>query len=253
MKPMRMMGLCLVAIFMMGTLAAASASAAAPEIGRCVKTAAGAGKFTTAACTTEKAGGSFEWMPGAVKGKFTTKGGLGVLETKNGTTVSCKTETSGGEYTGPKTVGGVVVKFNECESGHFKCKTVGSAEGELVTKTLEGVIGVEKKGLKPSANKIAFDLFPAGKTGFFIEFGCGPLPVRVQGSVLVPLTPTNKMAMTITLKYTAKKGKQKPEKFEGEPKDVLESSLKNLPFEQSGQTITTVQTNEELLELNTVV
>jgi hypothetical protein len=253
MKRIRMMWLCLVGALTIGALAATSASAAAPEIGRCVKTAAGAGKFTSATCTTEKANGSFEWMPGAVKNKFTTAGGLAVLETKNGTTVNCKKETSGGEYTGPKTVGGVVVKFTECESGGFKCKTVGSGEGELVTKTLEGVIGIEKKGLTTKANKIAFDLFPNGKTGLFIEFGCGPLPVKVQGSVLVPLKPTNKMESKITLKYTAKKGKQKPEKFEGEAKDVLESALKNLPFEQAGQTITTVQTNEEALEINTVV
>ena len=253
MKRIRIVGLCLVAVFGISAVAAADASAAAPEIGRCVKVAAGAGKFSSSTCTTEKAGGSFEWMPGAVKNKFTTKGGLATLETRNGTTVNCETETSGGEYTSPKTVGGVVVKFNGCQSGGFKCKTVGTAEGELVTKTLEGVIGIEKKGATLKANKIAFDLFPAGKTGLFIEFGCGPLSVKVQGSVLVPLKPTNKMESSLILKYTGTKGKQKPEKFEGQPVDVLESSLHELPFEQACQRITTVQTNEEKLELNTVV
>jgi hypothetical protein len=253
MKCMRITGLCLIAAFVMSALAAASASAAAPEIGRCVKTALGKGKFSSSTCTAEKAGGSFEWVPGAVKNKFTTtSGGLAILETKNGTTVICKKETSGGEYTGTKTVRGVVVKFNNCASAGFACSTVGSAEGELVTHTLEGVIGVEKKGLTAKANKIAFDLFPVGKTGFFIEFSCGPLPVQVKGSVLVPLTPTNKMEPKLTLKYVATKGVQKPTKFEGEPADVLESSLKGKPFEQAGQTLTTVQTNEELLEINTV-
>jgi len=253
MKRMRTMGVCLGTALVICAVGAASASAAAPEIGRCLKVAAKTGKFSSAACTTEKAGSSYEWTPGAVKNKFTTKGGLGILETKSGNTVSCKTETSGGEFTSTKTVGGVVVKFNECESAGFKCSTVGSAEGELVTKALEGKIGIQKKGAKATSNKIAFDLFPLGKTGLFIEFSCGPLPLKVQGSVLVPMTPTNKMTSALTLKFAASGGKQKPENFEGEPKDVLESSLNGLPFEQSGQTITTVQTSEEPLELNTVV
>jgi hypothetical protein len=197
-----------------GAFSAAPALAfSPPEVGRCKGVAAGKGKFSSSSCTIEKAGGSYEWTPGAVKAKFKTKGGLGTLETKSGTTVQCKTETSGGEFTGTKAVAGVVVKFNECSGAGFKCSTAGSKEGELVTKTLEGVIGVEKKGLTAKANKIAFDLFPAGKTGFFIEFACGTLTVKVKGSVLVPITTTNKMQLTLVLKYAATSGRQKPEGF----------------------------------------
>lgn len=246
MKRTRIVTVCLVAVLGISAGAAVGASAAAPEIGRCVKTAkAGEGKYSTAGCTALQTGGNFEWFPGAVKGKFTTKGGLAILETRNGTKVTCKTETSNGEYTGTKTVGGMVVKFTECVSAGFPCGTVGAKEGELVTKTLEGVIGWENKAKK----HVAFDLFPAGKTGFFIEFSCGPLPVKVRGSVLVKVV-AGKMSATMTLKYNQKNGKQKPEKFENEPKDVLESSLSGKPFEQAGQKIETVQTDEEKLEVN---
>jgi hypothetical protein len=252
------MGLWIVAVCAMGAVAAASASAAAPEIGRCKKVVKGSGKYSSAACTTLKAGGEYEWAAGAEKGKFTTKGGIAILEQKGGAAVACKTEASGGEYTGPKTVGGVVVTFTGCESGGIKCKTAGSAEGELVTKPLEGVIGIEKRVFVEGKevakkNKIAFDLFPVGKTGLFIEFSCSTLALTVQGSILVPLTPTNKMLSALTLKYSAKGGVQKPTHFEGEPIDVLESKLGGGAFLQSGQTVTTVQTNEELLEVNTVV
>ena len=252
------MGLWIFAVCAMSAVAAANASAAAPEIGRCKKVAKGSGKYSSATCTKLKAGGEYEWTAGAEKGKFTTKGGLAILEQKGGSAVACKTEASGGEYTGPKTIAGVVVTFTGCESGGIKCKTTGSSEGELVTKPLEGVIGIEKRAFVegkevPKKNKIAFDLFPVGKTGLFIEFSCSTLTLEVQGSILVPLTPTNKMLSTLTLKYVSVQGVQKPTHFEGEPNDVLESKLGGGGFLQSGQTVTTVQTNEEQLEVNTVV
>lgn len=247
-KRIWIVGVCLVAVLGMSALPVADASAAAPEIGRCIKQAAKSAAYANSGCTKlpEKAKtGQYEWFPGAAKAKFTTKGGLALLETRSGTKVLCRTETSGGEYTGTKTVGDVVVKFTGCESAGFPCGTVGAKEGELVTRTLEGLIGWQNKAKK----QVAFDLFPAGKAGFFIEFRCGPVPVRVQGSLLVKIT-AGKMAPSMTIKYTETNAKQKPEKFEGEPKDVLESSLNGMPFEQAAQKLETVQTDEEPLEAN---
>jgi hypothetical protein len=117
-----------------------------------------------------------------------------------------------------------------------------------VTKTLEGIVGIENK----AERKTAFDLYPAGKTGLFIEFACGALTVAVRGSILVPIS-SDKMVSSLKLKYKATKGKQQVEHFEGAPNDILESSFKGGPFEQSGQTITTTLTTEEKLELNAVV
>ncbi|HME02239.1 MAG TPA: hypothetical protein VKG38_04315 [Solirubrobacteraceae bacterium] len=254
MKRMRTFAVCLVAVCAASAVVATTASASAPEIGRCIKVAAKTGKYSSATCTTAKAGGSYEWLPGAEKKKFTTKGGIGILETAGGTAVGCKTETSGGEFNTPKTVTGIVVTFKECESAGLKCKTKETGEGELVTKELEGELGIESKKIVNGKEtiKLALDLFPAGKTGLFIEFSCGPLSVKVQGSVLVNVLD-DKMESALTLKYSAKHAKQKPEGFEGLPKDILESSINGHPFEQSGQTITTVQTGEEKLEANAFV
>jgi len=103
----------------------------------------------------EKAGGSYEWEPGAIKAKFVTTGGVGTLATAGGTTVVCKTEESGGEYNSTKTVTGVVVRFTSCEAAGFKCATSGAKEGEIVTNLLEGKVGYENKAKK----KLALDLF----------------------------------------------------------------------------------------------
>jgi hypothetical protein len=231
-----------------------------PEYGRCVKLAKGVkGKYATAACTSAATAEkfAFEWEPGpGPKAKFTTtikELTVATLETVTKKQVVCTGQTSTGEYTGRKTVGSVVITFTGCESGSSKCTSSGAAEGEVVTKTLEGVLGIEKTSTEgPVKDKIALDLFPVGKTGLLMEFSCGLTPVSVQGSVLNPVK-TNKMLLMATVKYAATAGKQKPDKFEGLPKDVLETSFGEAAFEQSGLKLTEIQANEEKIEINTVV
>ena len=250
--------LSVVAAAVLSAVVVANASAAAPEFGRCLKAAKVnkklTGMYENSACTKEvpvekrATLGKFEWHPGAVKKFQTTAGGKGALATVGGLGVHCETEHSTGEYSGTKEVKNVVVKFNGCESGGAKCSTAGSESGELVTKKLEGVVGFINK----ATLKTGFDLFPEGKTGLFIEFSCLGLTVAVRGSVIVPII-ADKMALTDTLKYVQTGGRQEVEHFEGEANDILESSFRGAPFEQSGQTITTVLTDEEKLELNAVV
>jgi hypothetical protein len=254
MRGLNRIGLCLLAAFALGAIAANAAFAEAPELGRCLK-AEKIGKtynggFTNSSCTSASQGktGKYEWFPGAAKVKQTTKGGKGQLETVGKLGVECQTETSTGEYSGAKEVKNVVVTFEGCESAGIKCNTAGSAAGELVTRTLEGTYGFENKARK----KTAFDLYPKGKTGLFIEFSCTGLQIAVRGSILVPIK-SDKMALTTSLKYKATRGVQKVQSFEGMPKDVLETTHQGLPYEESGQNITTTLTNEEKLELNAVV
>ena len=68
------------------------------------------------------------------------------------------------------------------------------------------------------------------------------------------------MKTTETLKYVATKGIQKPDAYEtesgGKEKAFLESlflSEEKNKWEQAGQTVTSIVTNEEALELNLVV
>jgi hypothetical protein len=254
MKRMRIMGLALVAVFAMTAIVASSASAAGPSFGRCVAQAGG--KFLNNGCTKPSTPGKekYEWTNVIPKPKFFSKlkEGIPTLETVKGTKITCKTEEGPGEITSPKSVGGVVATFTGCETSGLKCASAGQAEGVIVTSALEGIIGVEKVGTKtPLNDKVASELHaPVGQK--VAAFVCAGLPVEVRGSVLHPVT-VNKMLLTATEKFTASKGKQKPEHYAGGvPKEhILESNTNGGPFEQAGQTITALVTFEEKVEINT--
>ena len=250
--------MCLVVAFVWSAVGVTSALAAAPEYGRCLKQNTGSGKqFSDSKCTKEVEKGlskdKYEWLPGAGKAKFTTTGGVGVLTTVGNASVECQTESSDGEFVPGtnKEEAGVVVKFQGCKAFAQPCTTEGAKSGELVTNELDGIVGWANKALK----RTDLELYPAASapSGYFIEFSCTGLVVKVRGHVLVPIK-NDKMTATETLKFKASKGKQKPETWEesGSPA-ILEASFKAGPFEQAGQNITSTVKGEEALELNAVV
>jgi hypothetical protein len=234
---------------------ASAAVAAPPEFGRCVKlTAPETREYSDAGCTKEvSAAGKFEWLPGpGPKAKFVSKlkeATVATLETVTATKVTCKGESDTGEYSGLKTVADLTVLFTGCESGSLACTSAGQTSGDVATATLEGELGVEKVGSPETKSKIGLLLFASGH-GAISEFECAGLPVTVRGSIIHPV-PANKMLLTATEKFAATKGEQKPDKFAGEGADAhtLESSVAGGPFEEAGQTLTTVTTNEEKTEV----
>lgn len=218
----------------------------APEYGRCLKVTTGTGKYSSGDCATEEAGGSYEWTPGVGKAYFTLSGGAGTLETVGETRIVCKTESGTGEYSGTKEIANEVLELAGCEYEGSKCTTAGAATGEIVTSALRGELGWKNK----KTGAVALDLLPEEEEAPIAEAKCGSAPVVVQGSVIVPLTKDT-MQTADTLQYEEAKGKQQPERFEGEPKDVLEASIAGEAFEQAGLTVTSTQTNEEEVEVNT--
>jgi hypothetical protein len=244
-----------------GTSATSSADrftygGAAPEFGRCVRVTTGTGVYGDVGCTAAGGEKKYEWLPGAgAKAKFTTKIRIDTSftwETVTATKMVCSAQKSTGEYSGPKTVGNVVVTLAGCALGASKCSTAGARIGELITKALVGELGVVKASTEgPLHNEIGLDLKAPGGTAM-VEFSCGTTPIKWQGSVIVPLK-ANKMLLSALLKYSASKGKQKPEGFEGQPKDVIESSLGGGAFEQGAWTLETTHANQERIEVNSVV
>ena len=236
-----------------------------PEFGKCIKVPseeAGTrtvyhGGFTAATCLVASGThtGKYEWEPGVLKATFKTKltSGSVTLESAVKTSkVTCAGETSYGEYTGLRTVGDVVLALTGCKRSTEQCSSTSAKAEEIVSNALEGALGVDKLEATSAKNKLGLDLYPAGKSGPLMEFSCGSTTVSVQGSVIVPVT-ADKMALTQALKFKASKGKQTPESFEGAPKDILEESFNGAPFEQVGLTLTTTQTNEAPVEVNSVV
>jgi hypothetical protein len=228
----------------------------APEFGTCVKAVGGV--YSDAGCTGTGAGKNYEWYaafgsahPLENVGFSATikEGTTALLESVSKTQVVCEGEGSTGEYTGNKTVGKVVSTFTKCSAFGLSCKTSGAAAGTIVTGALEGVLGVEEAGPEP---KIGQDLFPVGHTGPIAEFSCGSVPLSITGSIISPVTP-NAMKLTTQIKTKETKGKQKPEAFVGETPDPLMANFGEGSPEQAGETLTTIQTNEEKVEVNSVL
>jgi hypothetical protein len=241
-------------------IAASSAFATAPEFGRCVA-AKGTGKFNSSKCTVEAkttAEQKFEWLPGVVKNKFKTKikeSTIATLETVGGTKITCTNETSTGEFVvggNNKEVGKMIAKFNGCETSKLKCESPTAKEaGEIITSPLGGPIGFETDPKLGAKAHLADELH--SEAGNIAEFACSGLTVVVKGSVLHKIT-ANAMKLTATEKFSASKGKQKPEHFFGgtAKEHILESNKNGGAFEQAGQTITGILTGEEKIEASTV-
>jgi hypothetical protein len=269
-KRVRVVGLCLVAAII-SAISVASASAVRPEFGRCLKqTTKSLSNYDSAKCVklaSEDTGteeeklkkGNYKWFPGVVNHKFSSAikpSTIATLETVAGTKITCTGETSGGEYvTGGsnKEVAGVVVQFTGCATSGVPCNSAGKGAGQITTAALEGVLGVEKIGTKTPVNDtLAIELHaPAGQN--IAEFSCAGLAIVVRGSVLHKVA-ANAMKLTATEKFTAPKGTQKPDHFAGGVplEHILESSINGGPFEQVGETIATILTNEEKVEASTV-
>jgi hypothetical protein len=197
MRHIRIMGLCLVAVFAMSAVAAASASAAEPEFLVCKKVAEKTGGFNDSLCTVPSSGGTGEGIyksevpPTAVA--YTTTSGAAKLETQGAGSVECTSSTSKGKIdaaTGSpkssKTVKLVVVKFKGCKTNiggtAFTCNTAGQEAGKIVTAKLRGVLGYLEK--TPVKVGVARETETIGAYSSEFECAGGGLKVRTHGAVI---------------------------------------------------------------------
>jgi hypothetical protein len=229
------------------------------DIGRCVRVPTGTGTYRNAGCTLlgEKSTQRlYEWHPGLIKARFSTHmpaGTKATIATAVRSQLTCTGESGNGEHSGSKSLVGVVLTFTGCERLGAKCSSSGAAAGEVVTHPLEGVFGVITAGVYSYENKLGLDLFPVGHTGSMIDLTCGGAEGSVRGAVIVPVTGANVGHLSVTLAYAGGKGVQHVLSFAGEPRETLEASFGGGPFEAADLSMKTVQTNEEKVELNTVL
>ncbi len=236
--------------------ASALATPGSLEFGKCTKTLGG--KFKNAGCTKLAKTAEeqkFDWAPLSAPVAFTgekkPETGNAVIELGGGNQMSCTGETQKeGEYgPGSKEQKNVVLKFTGCELLGSQCFSAGQSLGTILTKKLDGAPGVVTKAAKEEQNIDGMD-FKGQTSEVFAEFDCTPVPVVVRGSVIVKYSAivngklksnTNKMLNKVTSEYVVVGGKQDPEKFEGEPKDVLEGSINGGAFREGTLTLITVQ------------
>jgi len=208
MHSIRALGLALVAVFLIGAVAAGSASASQPKF--------------------EPEGKTFPVS-------FSASGGASKLETLGGTEVSCKANSvTGGEIANEHAVKKIVIKYTGCTAffGFATCTTSGQSSGTIVTNALEG----ELEYIGASKNEVGVAFWPtAGKAKgtAFATFGCGGTTVSVKngtnnGGVVCKITPLNTFTTTSTLACSQTKGMQNPGAYWNpsgcaEVKDFLES------------------------------
>ncbi len=226
-----------------------------PEFGECLKVAAGTGHYSSAACTKPGGKDDYEWDYGVVGANhFTTRLASGSVTLQRGTTakVVCAGEAGTGEFSGLNTVGAAHLILTGCESAGQQCTSPGAAAGEVVTHSLDGVLGIYQLGATSSQNKIALRLAASEPLGSVAQMTCGSATIVVNGSVLVPVK-ANKMTVLQSLKFKASKGSQDPDAFLGEAPDELEASLNSGPFEPAVLSASLTLESEAPIEINSVL
>ncbi len=205
----KMFGLALVAVFAMGAVASATASAL-PTLPQLVNK---------------------EEKP-LVKTGFTGTSGASKFETKSGESVKCKADTIKGKITGLST-DEAEIKFTGCTavSGLLKCKSKGASSGEIVLKIASTLVWLNESKEEPGEDFYLPALLTIECTGMASE------TLEVEGSTLCPTTKA--LSKTATIKCKETKGVQEWTEYEMEGKKFLDitktkgSGAKTFPFEQS--------------------
>lgn len=200
MKFMRYVGLCMIAIMAACGIAASSAAAALPAFlitdYVCDQSATAPpnqiGQFITVSkCIDPTQANEMAGMYWRLPARFTgesTEPSLhsgGVLKLS----VKCKSATDVAEVEGEQTVGRALFDFKECKSElGGACTTAGSASGLIITKELDGTLGLVSKPLSGLALK-------PEESGAVASFTCESLgTVSIEGCLIGEVLPLNTMS-----------------------------------------------------------
>jgi alpha-tubulin suppressor-like RCC1 family protein len=227
-------------------------------LGQCKKTTVGGGtKYKGGSCTEVLPTGNWEWFGSLPKPGFSAALSpepptpAVLLESTGGVAISCTGETGTGTWLNPKAAQNVVLKLTGCKGLFGECSSPGAAAGEIVTNPLEGALGFTDH----LTNKVGLELLAEGVETAVIEAKCNTFNVKVTGAVIGQITSVNKMTGSFTLKLKQHHGEQVIESFEeeGATPQTLKMSLNGGEAVQTGLSVESTLTNEESIEINTVV
>lgn len=240
--------LCLAVAAALMAATSASASAALPELGRCVavegvsegKKVVYHGVYKSKSCTKESTGrdtGRYEWLPGPGAAREWESIGTEepvTLETVSGTSVVCANHFAFGEYTGAKTET-AQLSLRHCEDTalHKPCQSIApegeqkaTVEGQVESQPLTGELGFIRRAGHPL---VGWD-FKATNGPYAFVFECGSTvglgtKVAIEGSFIGQVRPIDKVVEEFKGTYRALHGHQVPEGFEGAAKDTLTANF----------------------------
>ena len=200
MNRIKVMGLCLVAVFALAAVAASSASAS-PGWYECAKAAKSGklytGNYVDKLCATpatkaqEEAGkeNKYTLKAGIGKGKgFKGKSGATTLwtETPLGITakVTCTGATDSGKLALPNKEYDVVAIFKGCETGGNKCASAGAKAGEIKTNNLAGeLVDIASYSAGGAGTGVVLGS-EAGPESPQVVFSCKVVTATVYGGII---------------------------------------------------------------------
>jgi hypothetical protein len=204
---------------------------------------------TTLTTTTGASASAPEFRPATVQ-SFKGESGTSALATASTAAITCISDNTVGEVTGPKTIGSVIITFHGCESKEgpgCTLQTSSATPGLIVTNALKGELGSVKT--VEAASGAGLLLEPASGTAFFTLEGTCLLvsPSPLTGTIAGEVTPVkNGATKDNKLVFLGSNGKQKIKEINilGTIKKPV---LKSLGLLESSET-----TNELVLYENAV-
>jgi hypothetical protein len=256
MRNLRIIGLCMGAMLVLGAVSASAAMAEEPAIYECAKAPKVEKKYTGHYSSKKCEASSYhaeggqkyelqEWNLAAKKGKtkaFKGKGGGANLEIEGVGGVTCTKSTNTGSFTGPKTAGKITAIFTGCLLHSAPCTSAGAKSGEVKTKALDGIVGYINK----AKDEVGVELKAEGGL-YEAEFVCGELNLRVSGAVVGKVKPPyNHFTKETTLVFEQSGGVQNPTKLEGGPTAALCTEIDEGACHPSAESTETTGKGEEL-------
>lgn len=188
MKHVRMLGLCLVAVFAMGAVATASAMAKGrPEFKKCGKAAkvgkVYTGQYSDKGCTIAAEHGKYQREAVAEGTAFTSKTKAVTINVK-GKAVKCKKGTDKGSVL-DQFDAAVTLTLSSCTVNGNKAEPCGTA-GTITTDPLNA--GLYFLNEEETQTGVAL----SGTEGVFAEFKCGAETIAIEGALLGTVKNTTK-------------------------------------------------------------
>ena len=167
--------------------------------------------------------------------------------------MKCAGGTVDGAVSGPTSIdASIVLEGCHTTKAMAPCQTQGAGAETIVTEPLNGLIDYVTGGEAPT---VGIALEPAGEATALVTYECavgGGTRISERGGVIAT-TAADVLSKSLALKFTAKKNRQQPEAFEGQPNLVLTALIEPLRrwSHRTGATwaATITATLEEALEI----